>query len=117
MHKKIFYVAMILVLAVLAVGFVAKREVLFTGKTMGTTYHIKVIASWYQNTGRLPGKIETRLNDINQSMSVFRKDSEISRFNNLKAVGEKFPIIGLWSLRLHSINGRIMRGTARSCRW
>lgn len=92
MLKKIFYIAMILVLAALAVGYIAKREVLFTGKTMGTTYHIKVIASGYQNTGRLPEKIETRLNEVNQSMSVFRKDSEISRFNNLKAVGEKFPV-------------------------
>jgi thiamine biosynthesis lipoprotein len=92
MLKKIFYITMLLVLTALAIGYVSKREVLFTGKTMGTTYHIKVIAGWYKSTGMLPEKIEARLNEINQSMSVFRKDSEISRFNNLKAVGEKLPI-------------------------
>jgi FAD:protein FMN transferase len=92
MIKKTFYFGMMIALALLAAGYIAKREVLFTGKTMGTTYHIKVIAGWYQRVGMLPEKIEARLNQINQSMSVFRKDSEISRFNSMSAVGEKFPI-------------------------
>ncbi|MDX9785387.1 MAG: FAD:protein FMN transferase [Desulfobacterales bacterium] len=76
----------------LAVGYYDKREVVIEGKTMGTTYHIKVIAKWLKSTKGLPEKIEARLKEVNRSMSVFQKDSEISRFNRMTAVGERFPI-------------------------
>jgi thiamine biosynthesis lipoprotein len=68
-----------------------KKETLITGKTMGTTYHIKVVSSFYKDTEGLKGKIENRLKDINKSMSTFSKESEITRFNTFDSE-EKFAI-------------------------
>lgn len=76
----------------LAVGYYDNREVLIEGKTMGTTYHVKVIARWLKSTRGLDEKIASCLKEVNQSMSVFQKDSEISRFNRLAAAGEKFSV-------------------------
>ncbi|MBW2604236.1 MAG: FAD:protein FMN transferase [Deltaproteobacteria bacterium] len=69
-----------------------QKEVAFSGKTMGTVYHIKVVAGLFTNTKDLNAQIDMRLDEINKSMSTFRKDSEISRFNALQTVGEKFGI-------------------------
>ncbi|MGA8178716.1 MAG: FAD:protein FMN transferase, partial [Desulfobacterales bacterium] len=76
----------------LLVGCGLKKEVAFSGKTMGTTYHIKVVAGMFTPTANLQKKIDARLEDINESMSTFRKDSEISRFNIDQKVGDKFKI-------------------------
>ena len=69
-----------------------QKEVSLSGKTMGTTYHITVVAGLSTNTKDLQGQIDMRLDEINKSMSTFRKDSEISRFNAHQNVGEKFRI-------------------------
>ncbi|MEJ2658343.1 MAG: FAD:protein FMN transferase [Desulfobacterales bacterium] len=59
---------------------------------MGTTYHIKMVTGMFSHAKNLQEKIDARLEEINQSMSTFRKDSEISRFNSDQNVGEKFRI-------------------------
>ena len=69
-----------------------KKEIEFSGKTMGTTYHIKAVAGLFTNTKDLKNQIDQRLDEINESMSTFRKDSEISRFNAYQNIGEKFRI-------------------------
>jgi len=69
-----------------------KKEVEFSGKTMGTTYHIKAVVGLFTNTKNIKDQIDTRLEEINKSMSTFRKESEISRFNAHQTVGEKFKI-------------------------
>jgi thiamine biosynthesis lipoprotein len=115
--KKMAYLVIFLVLAGLAAGYVAKREILIVGETMGTTFHVKVNTGWYKSTGTLHEKIETRLNEINQSMSVFRKDSELSRFNQFKAVGEKFPVsedfyrVMVLAAKIHEWTGHAWDGT------
>lgn len=48
---------------------------------MGTTYNIKVVTWFYKDTAELKDKIEKSLKDVNNSMSVFISESEISRFN------------------------------------
>ncbi|MCI5072380.1 FAD:protein FMN transferase [bacterium] len=57
------------------------------GKTMGTTYTITLPKQ--ENIKIDPSKIQSaidqKLNAINQSLSTYIKDSEISRFNNFKA--------------------------------
>ena len=58
-----------------------KKEVLISGRTMGTTYNIKVVTWFYKDTAELKDKIEKSLKDVNNSMSVFISESEISRFN------------------------------------
>jgi thiamine biosynthesis lipoprotein len=77
---------------ILLAGCGLKKEVAFSGKTMGTTYHIKVVAGLFTRAADLQKKIDARLEEINQSMSTFRKDSEISRFNADQKVGDKFKI-------------------------
>jgi thiamine biosynthesis lipoprotein len=70
----------------------AKQERLIQGRTMGTTYHIKVVGTDFSGLAGLADKIEKRLAEINQSMSTYIKDSEISRFNDFNRVGAKFKI-------------------------
>ena len=68
------------------------KETLISGQTMGTTYHIKVVTGNLPKISSLKEKIDQRLEQINKSMSTYRKDSEISRFNALKITGQRFKI-------------------------
>jgi thiamine biosynthesis lipoprotein len=70
----------------------AKQEHLIQGRTMGTTYNIKIVTDYFQTVAGLKEKIEKRLADINTAMSTYQKDSEISRFNNFIQAGRKFKI-------------------------
>ena len=70
----------------------AQREHLIQGRTMGTTYHVKVVAGYLQGIAGLKEKIDARLVEINSSMSTYKKDSEISRFNDMKQAGQTFEI-------------------------
>ena len=72
-------------------GCSAEKEVVFTGRTMGTTYHIKVVAGYFKRTSGLQEKIDARLTAINQSMSTYIHDSEISRFNRSADTRQAFP--------------------------
>ena len=71
-------------------GCSAKEEVVISGKTMGTTWHVKIVTGYFKDTDRLKSDIETRLQAISQSMSTYRRESEISRFNALKSKVKKF---------------------------
>ena len=84
--------AYVLILALLFVGCGGKKEVLLTGRTMGTTYHVKAVVSTFYDEDDLQVKIEKRLEEINRSMSTYRADSEISRFNAQGEIGTPFPI-------------------------
>ena len=79
-------------LCCLSSGCEGKQEHLIQGRTMGTTYHIKIVTDYFQNVSGLKEKIEKRLVDINAAMSTYQKDSEISRFNKFKKSGRKFQI-------------------------
>ena len=70
----------------------AQQEYLIQGRTMGTTYHVKVVASLFQGISGLHSKIDQRLVEVNNSMSTYQPDSEISRFNDLRQVGQPFNI-------------------------
>ena len=76
----------------LIAAFGHAKETLISGQTMGTTYHIKVVTAHSKKTSDLKKKIDKQLEDINKSMSTYRKDSEISRFNALKIAGQKFKV-------------------------
>jgi thiamine biosynthesis lipoprotein len=60
-----------------------QKEVLLSGRTMGTFYHVKVVAGYFEDLSGLQSRIDARLEEINQSMSTYRPDSEISRFNKM----------------------------------
>jgi FAD:protein FMN transferase len=70
----------------------AEREHLIEGRTMGTTYHIKVVSGYFKSVEGLKEKVDARLEEINQVFSTYIKDSEISRFNGSKAAGQKFAV-------------------------
>ena len=70
----------------------AKREHLIQGRTMGTTYHIKVVAAASEDLSGLKEKIERRLLELNQVFSTYIKSSEIGRFNALQQTGQKFEV-------------------------
>lgn len=89
--KKYINTALLIFFIFLA-GCGFQKQAFFSGKTMGTTYHITVVTGFLQNTKTLKDKIDMRLDEINKSMSTYRKDSEISRFNALNKTGEKFYI-------------------------
>ena len=70
----------------------ADKEVVFTGRTMGTTYHIKAVTGYFKRASGLKDKIDARLDAINQSMSTFIDDSEISRFNRSPDIDTPFQV-------------------------
>lgn len=81
----LFILPLMLTLTIHVAGCNAKKEASLSGKTMGTTYHIKVLIGHLDDLAGLQKKIEIRLDEINHSMSVFQKDSEISQFNAMGA--------------------------------
>lgn len=89
-----FVKKMILMAGCLAMIFVwgCSQEHVINGKTMGTTYQVKVICSRFKSISKLQQRIDERLEQINQSMSTYRKESEISRFNALKDVDTPFSV-------------------------
>lgn len=61
------------------------EPVVLTGSTMGTTYSIKIAQVLEQiPLDRLQKEIDTRLQEINNLMSTYQSDSEISKFNRFK---------------------------------
>lgn len=82
--------AVLLIASVCAFGCGQNRMAAFSGKTMGTTYHIKVVYGFLQSTGQLEDQISRRLREVNQSMSAFIPESELNRFNNFQKTGEPF---------------------------
>ncbi|MCP5161879.1 MAG: FAD:protein FMN transferase [Hahellaceae bacterium] len=64
----------------------------FDGSTMGTTYHIKVVlpsnAKSLENIGK---GVDKALNDVDMSMSTYKKTSELSRFNQ-SPIDSWFPV-------------------------
>ncbi len=81
-----------LIILLITRGVAAQTEHLIQGRTMGTTYHIKVVANDAAFLTDLKEKIDRRLQELNRVFSTYIKDSEISRFNAFNRVGEKFQI-------------------------
>ncbi len=90
--SKIFLTVLLILPILFSSGCSIQKEVMFSGKTMGTTYHITVITGYFKRLSGLKEKIDGRLEEINQSMSTYRKDSEISRFNAWRQIGQEFPV-------------------------
>lgn len=76
----------------LSAGCDARREQLIEGRTMGTTYHVKVVTGRLGSVKGLKERIELRLDEINRSMSPYLPESEISRFNRFEETGVEFPV-------------------------
>ncbi len=98
-------IASVIFFLLILTGCNLKKEVLISGRTMGTAYDIKVVTWFYKDTAELKDKIEKRLKDVNNSMSVFISESEISRFNAFNSQ-DKFIITGDF-LRVMTVARRI----------
>ncbi|OUR62539.1 FAD:protein FMN transferase ApbE [Colwellia sp. 39_35_sub15_T18] len=89
----------------------AKKEILLQGRTMGTTYNIKVVATIEQvETLKLHEKIEAVLQQVNQQMSTYMPDSEISAFNKSHStepveISVGFARVLAESIRLGELSG------------
>lgn len=90
--KKKLIITGFMFLFLITVGCDLKKEVLISGKTMGTTYHIKIASTYFKNITEIEKKIDNRLKEINRSMSTYIKDSEISIFNATVRPGKKFLV-------------------------
>jgi thiamine biosynthesis lipoprotein len=80
-----FSIALSCILLLGACGDAAdgKDPIVITGPTMGTAYAVKLYdAAAVIDTGALQSQIDGLLERINDQMSTWRPDSELSRFNN-----------------------------------
>ena len=90
--KKYIRSAGLVFLMIILAGCRFQREVLIDGNTMGTTYHIKVVAGYFDRTSDLKEEIGRCLQEINDSMSTYEANSEISRFNSIQNTEERFAV-------------------------
>ena len=61
----------------------APTPVTLSGHTMGTTWHVTYLPS-ARSSDNFQGEIDGMLEGVNASMSTYREDSEISRFNRAR---------------------------------
>ncbi|MEG9532061.1 FAD:protein FMN transferase [Mannheimia indoligenes] len=74
----------------------APEQITLQGKTMGTTYTVKYIDNGEVKSLANPEKIKSELDgllvEVNNQMSTYQQDSEISRFNQLKEANQAVEI-------------------------
>ena len=90
----------------LTTGCEDRREHTLTGRTMGTTYTVKVVTGYFGSVAGLQEKIDRRIDEISRSMSPHLTDSEISRFNRFQQAGIEFPVSADF-LRVMKVAARI----------
>ncbi len=85
---KLKRIVIIVGIVISVAGCRTAKPALLSGKTMGTTWHI-VIAEDKKLPPNLKSIIGLRLDEVNSSMSLFKKESELSHFNQTLKTGEK----------------------------
>ena len=73
-----------------ASGCNAEKQVVLSGKTMGTTWRVVISSSEKDVPADIKKDIIQKLKDVNKSMSLFDDDSELSRFNRSVAIKDRF---------------------------
>jgi len=92
-HTNIYrYFLIPLALVFCFVGCNYQRECILSGRTMGTSYHIKYNAGLFFDHQDLKYNIAKTLKEINHSMSTFDSESEISKFNQMKDITKPLSI-------------------------
>ncbi|REL30609.1 FAD:protein FMN transferase [Thalassotalea euphylliae] len=95
----------------------AKQEFHLQGRTMGTTYNIKVVAKQDQyDLTLLQQDIDAALVEVNNQMSTYQQDSEITVFNNSQgskptAISTGFRTVVTEALRLGDITDGMLNVT------
>lgn len=73
----------------------APEQLSFSGKTMGTTYHVKYIddgKTQLPEVAEVQRQLDGLLKAVNDEMSTYQKDSEISQFNHNTEANQPFAI-------------------------
>ncbi len=113
--KKTKRLLLLILLSLPVMAGCSEKEYFFSGKTMGTTYTVQVVSR--ENPDGLGKKIDARLARINASMSTFRPDSEISRFNRWTdatrpfSISEDFMKVMVVARQLHQLTKGAWDGT------
>nr|WP_072087060.1 FAD:protein FMN transferase [Yersinia rohdei] len=69
------------------------EQINLEGKTMGTSYSIKYVSnSSAPDSEKLQQEIDRELELVNDQMSTYRPNSELSRFNQSRVVNTPFPV-------------------------
>jgi thiamine biosynthesis lipoprotein len=71
------------------------EQIALEGKTMGTTYHVKYIVdgkTTVPNQSEVQKKLDELLVIVNNEMSTYQKDSQISTFNQFHEVDRPFAV-------------------------
>lgn len=94
LKKIICYFTLLASLLILTACDKQASIVSLTGRTMGTTYHIKYIdkGEVKQSAEQIQAEIEQQLKEVNRQMSTYIKDSEISLFNQSQAINQPINI-------------------------
>lgn len=89
------------------------EQIVLQGKTMGTTYTVKYIDNGEVQNLPSAEKVQVELDkllvEVNNQMSTYQKDSEISRFNQLKQahqaveISQDFAKVVQEAIRLNSV--------------
>ncbi|AWX16103.1 thiamine biosynthesis protein ApbE [Mergibacter septicus] len=92
--KKLTHWLALIGLAFFLIGCGDKAEIVsLSGKTMGTTYHIKYIDNGSNvSMEKAHEEIDLLLKEVNNQMSTYQKDSELSLFNQYEEIDKPFPI-------------------------
>jgi len=72
-------------------GCESSRFESFQGKAQGTTYHVTLEVPEHLTAADVQQQLEKRLAEIDKSLSTYRPDSEISRFNQ-QSTGESLTV-------------------------
>jgi thiamine biosynthesis lipoprotein len=86
-----FLVSIFLLLILSQCAPTQQAEVHLSGPTMGTTYNVKYVPAAGIDSTKLQQQIDAVLVEVNQLMSTYIKDSELSRFNQWQSI-EPFPM-------------------------
>ncbi|MGL1955963.1 MAG: FAD:protein FMN transferase [Colwellia sp.] len=115
MHK-LKVILIIIVVVLLTACFPSNnsenKEILLQGRTMGTTYNIKVVATKaLVEKLQLQQKIDTALKQVNQQMSTYIPTSELSLFNKSSSTDPVMISSGLQRVIKESIRlGQLSKG-------
>ncbi|CNH12663.1 FAD:protein FMN transferase [Yersinia pekkanenii] len=92
MQKQITHWLMVVVGILLLAGC-GPEQINLEGKTMGTSYSIKYVSdSSVPSPEKLKQEIDRELEQVNDQMSTYRPDSELSRFNKSREVNTPFLV-------------------------
>lgn len=94
------------------------RNVRWTGRALGTTYNVTLSRATlgYRELKALQREVQARLDELENQMSPFRPESELSRFNRHRssdpiAVSREFARVVRFALELHEKSGGLFDPT------